>query len=245
MTEGERWTRDALQALRAADYAPAAWGRFLAASHGRAAASRAARPQLTRQARAWMAIGALGCLARRRGLVGWGVTAAMLEWHLGMVETEDGRPRALGAADACTLLRAWLAPAAARDPRPVLFAVAMATDAADGALARASEPTRLGRDLEGLVDVCFSAAVLRGLRRHGRLGRVAASAEGCRLAAGAAWAVRAAFAGAPPPPAGRALTPLRGAGLLAAAGGHRRLANRLVLVGAVASVALSAADRAS
>ncbi len=43
MTDGERWTREALAALRADGYAPGAWWRFLGASHGRAAATRADR----------------------------------------------------------------------------------------------------------------------------------------------------------------------------------------------------------
>ena len=81
----------------------------------------------------------------RPGLSGWAVTMAMLDWHLGMLETPDGRPRNLGAADAATLLRAWLVPAVADDPSPLINAVGFATDVLDGQLARASEPTRLGR----------------------------------------------------------------------------------------------------
>ena len=51
------------------------------------------------------------------------------------------------------------------------------TDALDGALARCAEPTRAGRDLEGLVDASFALAALRGLTRAGRLGRAAGLAS--------------------------------------------------------------------
>ena len=83
----------------------------------------------------------------------------MLDWHLGMVETEDGRARALGAADALTLGRVWLAPVALASPTPLVCAAGFATDALDGPLARAAEPTRAGRDLEGLADACFATAL--------------------------------------------------------------------------------------
>ncbi len=191
-----------------------------------------------------MVVGALAAVARGGGLAGWAITALMLDWHLGMVETEDGRRRALGPADACTLLRAWLVPLAAADPGPLVLAVALAPDGADGALARAGEPTRLGRDLEGLVDAAFAAAALRGLVRSGRLGRAAALAETARLAAGTAYVAAVYFrAAAAPAPgrlrAARMLTPVRAAGLLFAASGRRRLADRLVLAGAAASVTLT------
>jgi hypothetical protein len=37
----------------------------------------------------------------------------MLDWHLGMFETDDGRPRRLGPADALTLSRVSLVPTVA------------------------------------------------------------------------------------------------------------------------------------
>ncbi|MEA2191378.1 MAG: hypothetical protein QOI73_1499, partial [Solirubrobacteraceae bacterium] len=52
----------------------------------------------------------------------WALTWLMLDWHIGMVETEAGEPRNLGPADACTLLRVWLAPAAAARPQPWICA---------------------------------------------------------------------------------------------------------------------------
>lgn len=54
----------------------------------------------------------------RSGVAWWVLTCAMLDWHLGMLETDGGTPRELGAADALTLTGAWLAPLAGRPPRP-------------------------------------------------------------------------------------------------------------------------------
>jgi phosphatidylglycerophosphate synthase len=166
----------------------------------------------------------------------------MLDWHLGMVETEDGRPRPLGPADALTLLRAWLAPAVLDEPLPVLVAVAGASDVLDGILARAGEPTRIGRDLEGLADACFAAAALGGARRRGLVGPAVTAAELARLGAGFAYALAVWFgtAAAPDPAllrAARLTTPVRIGGLVAAGLGRRRLAEALVLGGCVASVA--------
>ena len=252
MTDGERWTREQLEALRREGYAPAAINRFLLASRRRAADQRAARPALARQAHRWIALGALAWAVgaatgrgpfRRRlgaGMVWWALTGLMLDWHLGMVETEDGRPRRLSAADACTLGRAWLVPVAADTPSPPVCLLALATDGLDGALARAGRPTRLGRDLEGVVDAAFAAAVVRGALRNGWLGRSAAAAECVRLAAGAAYTAAAYFgeARAPDPGvarAGRIATPVRAAGMVAAGLGRRRTGDALVWAAALAS----------
>jgi hypothetical protein len=245
-TEGELWTRAQLQRLRASRFHPAAVARLLIASQCRAARVRRARPELARREVRWALIGAAGWVGlalldvqpfRRRlraGLGGWAVTMAMLDWHLGMLETPAGRPRNLGPADAATLLRAWLVPAVADLPSPWLCAAGFASDALDGALARASEPTRLGRDLEGLVDAAFTLAALRGARRRRWLGRVAASCEAVRVGAGVAYAVGVYLgrARAPDPRllrAGRALAPVRAAGLILAARGRRRLADALLV----------------
>src|SRR5919202_467980 len=128
LTEGERWSREQLAALLEGRFSPASIGRFLLASQLRANAVRSDRPDLARQAWTWMAAGGGAWLIlagagaqpfRRRwrgGLAWWAATAVMLDWHLGMVETPDGRPCGLGPADAVTLLRAWLVPDA-RGPR--------------------------------------------------------------------------------------------------------------------------------
>ena len=250
MTEGERWALDALRELRAGGSV----ARFLVASHRRAAATRRGRPQLARQARAWIAIGVLAWAVprlrprARAGVAWWLAVALMLDWHLGMVESEDGEPRMLGPADACTLLRAWLVPLVAAEPRPLVVAIGFATDAADGALARRSVPTRAGRDLEGIVDAVFDFAAVRGTHRAGGLGRTAAALELARLTGGTVYALGSYFgAGRPPAPglarAARATAPLRAAGLIAAAAGHRRPAGILLGTGAVAGAAAAVRQR--
>ncbi len=261
MTDGERWVRDALAELRAGGLGPAGLARFLAASWRRASERRAARPELVRQARTWAGAGALAWVVpaalgvdpfRERlpsGLAWWGLTALMLDWHLGMVETEAGHPRSLGAADAFTLGRAWLVPLAAAGPAPVVCALAFASDVLDGVLARAAEPTRMGRDLEGAVDAAFTTAAVAGAVAHGRLGRGPAALEATRQAGGAAVALYAYFGrGAPPDPrlahAARATSPVRAAGILAAAAGHRRAADVLVAGGAVAGALAAFGARA-
>ena len=241
MTDGERWTREALAELRGRRSLTS----FLVAAHRRAAATRAERPRLTRQARAWSAAGAAAWLLppvrprARAGLAWWLGVALMLDWHLGMVETEDGEPRMLGPADFCTLLRAWLVPLAAQNPHPSVLALGLVTDAADGALARRAAPTRAGRDLEGLVDSAFAAASIRGLTRAGRLGRRSAALEAARLVGGFTYASAAYFGAGRPPAvslsrAGRPTAPLRAFALLAAASGRRRAGDVLLAAGAVA-----------
>ena len=204
--------------------------------------------------RAWIAIGASAWAAlalagrepyRRRCATfaaWWTLTWLMLDWHLGMLESEDGEPRNLAAADACTLARVWLVPAAADSPRPWICALAFATDGLDGHLARGAGPTRLGRDFEGLADAAFAAAALHGARRRGWLGRAAAGAELARVAAGVGYAtlVWLGTARAPDPRvlhAARVTTPLRAGGLVAAGLGRRRLAEGLVIAGAAFSAA--------
>jgi hypothetical protein len=188
MTPGERWASEELRALRAAGFRPRAWQRFLEASFDRAADSRRAYPALTRQARAWSGTALLaGHAARRaarsRGLAApsapawtaWSLTgAAMLDWHLGMLEGPHGERRdRLRAADALTLSRCWLAPFVAATtagaPFSTLIAAAGATDYLDGRLARRSGPTRLGRDLDTIADVAVKLAAARAARRAGWL----------------------------------------------------------------------------
>jgi phosphatidylglycerophosphate synthase len=171
----------------------------------------------------------------------------MLDWHLGMVETADGRPRPLAAADALTLARAWLVPVALDSPTPLVCAVAGATDVLDGRLARAAEPTRIGRDLEGLVDAGFGAVALCAALREKRIGRAVVLAEVARLGAGLGYALSVYFGRAEAPDrrvtrAARVTTPVRVAGLIAAGLGRRRLAGALVGGGALWSVAALAAS---
>jgi phosphatidylglycerophosphate synthase len=256
-TAGELWTRSELQRLRAAAFEPPAISDFLRASWRRAADVRRERPALAAQARRWVAAGAVAWLlpaaariqpfrrAAVPGLAWWAATGVMLDWHLGMVETPDGRPRPLGPADALTLTRAWLVPIAFAAPHPVVIAAGAATDALDGLVARRREPTRAGRDLEGLVDACFAAAALAGLRHAERIGRAPAAAELARLGCGLTYAVVVYFARATAPApvllgAARASTVLRLGGLVVAASGRRRAGDGLTLAGSAASFGLLA-----
>jgi phosphatidylglycerophosphate synthase len=189
MTAGERWAADELLALRASAFRPAAWQRFLSASFRRATESRRARPNVARQARAWAAAALLvGHAARRaarilgvaspsaRAWTAWSlVSAAMLDWHLGMLEGPDGERRdRLRAADALSLARAELAPfvAAAGVDAPrsraafsALIATGAVTDLLDGRLARRTGETRLGRDTDTVADVTLKLAAARAARQ--------------------------------------------------------------------------------
>ena len=242
-----------------ARFSPAAVLRFLASSQRRAAEVGRRRPDLRRQSRCWLAAGAAAWAlpaaagvepfrSRARGaLMWWALTAVMLDWHLGMVETEDGRARPLGPADALTLGRVWLAPVALASPTPLVCAAGFVSDALDGPLARATSPTRAGRDLEGLADACFATALLLGLRRRGAIGRTASAAELARLGAGLGYSVAVYFGRAEPPDrrllrAARLTTPMRAGGLLAAGAGRPRLGTALVAAGCCLSVALVAAE---
>ena len=258
LTAGERWAREQLALLRDAGYMPRATARFLAASQRRANEQRAARPATARRMRAWIAAGAAAwvalALARREPFAGatrsfvvwWALTWLMLDWHIGMLETEAGEPRNLGPADACTLLRVWLVPAAAARPQPWICAAGLASDGLDGVLARRGAPTRAGRDLEGLADATFAAAALRGAVRNGWLGRGAARAELGRIALGVGYSAAIWFGRARAPEAhvlhaARAATPLRAAGLVAAGLERRRVADALVIGGALCSALATAA----
>lgn len=254
-TAGERWAHDELERLRAAAFAPAAVGGFLRASWERASDTRAARPDLARQAWTWSAAGAAawcglaaaGCEPFRRrarsGLVWWGGVALMLDWHLGLVETEDGRPRPLGAADALTLSRAWLVPVLADDVVPAAVLAAALSDVLDGVASRAAEPTRAGRDLEGLVDGLVFLAALDAARRRRLVSRPVLAVESVRLIAGLTYATGHYFArsGSADPRvvhAARVAAPLRMAGLLAAGLRRRRAADALLLAGSATGIAL-------
>jgi phosphatidylglycerophosphate synthase len=202
MTAGERWAQVELDALRAAGFRPRAWWRFLVASWRRASATRSEQPALTRQARRWASVGlAAGIGAQRAGkrlglpaptqrtwLVWWLAIAAMLEWHLGMLEGPDGQARQrLRSADAVTLTRIGLAPFVAATDGGAAFsalvATAGATDFVDGWLARRDGTSRLGRDLDTTADVVLKLAAARAARRAGWLTPATASLlAGCQVA---------------------------------------------------------------
>jgi len=210
LTDGEQWAADALTALRADRFAPRAVARFLRESLDRATETRARRGQLARQARLWSlggagaAFGLREALAlrgvgapSRHALVSWcAVDALMLDWHLGMVQEQQGESRArLSTADALTLSRGALAPFAAAAPPDgpwfmLLLALAGASDLLDGQLARRMGPTRFGRDFDTLADLAFRAAAIRGAARASWLPPPAVRALLGRqllLTTGAAW----------------------------------------------------------
>jgi phosphatidylglycerophosphate synthase len=253
LTEGERWTVDALAELRARRFRPRAWRRFLERSLRRSAEARAARAEMAAQARRWAAIGGaawiVACALSRRhacvrlncaaGLAWWAAVWRMLDWHLGMAEGGDGVPRRrLSPADAVTLLRFWLVPlvAGVRDSRrglPAVIIVGGAGDWLDGALARRSGHTRLGRDLDTTADLAFLSVAATAARRADRLPALGAWAVGARHAAGLALALTAFFGRARRPAIrarpGGAL--LRVGGLVLAVTGARRTGTALLLAG--------------
>jgi phosphatidylglycerophosphate synthase len=215
----------------------------------RAGAARRDRPAMARQARAWGAAGAvawaLACRASGRrtpvlaGLLWWLAVWQMLDWHLGMAEGGDGRPRErLSAADAVTLARFWLvpaAPAAARSPAglPALIAAGGLTDWLDGELARRRGRTRLGRDLDTTADLAFLVAVAVSARRAGRLGAAGFWALAGRHGLGFAFALGAVF-GRARRPAVRARpwdAALRIGGLVAHTAGLRRSGGAVLVAG--------------
>ncbi len=120
----------------------------------------------------------------------------MLDWHLGMVQEQQGEFRGrLSTADALTLSRAALAPFAAAAPPDgpwfmLLLALAGASDLLDGQLARRTAPTRFGRDFDTLADLVFRAAAIRGAARAGWIPPPPVRALLARqllLTTGAAW----------------------------------------------------------
>src|SRR3954447_26528331 len=155
----------------------------------------------------------------------------MLDWHLGMVEREDGSARPLAPADALTLARLWAAPVVRRHPEPWLLAAGLATDLADGLLARRAGPTRLGRDFDSTADTLFLDATLRGaVERHGLDPRLLAL-ERARLLVGTAVTLWSYFGGSQPAPAQTNRGPaavLAAAGALLAVGGRPRAAEALI-----------------
>ncbi len=144
---------------------------------------------MARQARVWGAGGAVvwvaACAAAHRrgdlrlrlipGLVWWFGVWQMLDWHLGMAEGGDGDPRErLSPADAITLARFWLVPAAlgtAGSTRglPTIIVVGALSDWLDGNLARRRGRTRLGRDLDTTADLAFLTTAAIAARSKGRL----------------------------------------------------------------------------
>jgi phosphatidylglycerophosphate synthase len=253
LTDGERWTVDALVELRVGGYRPRAWLRFVDRSLERSAQARRARPEMAMQVRRWTGVGGAGWLVachlargrpdvrlnRGAGLAWWLAVGQMLDWHLGMAEGGDGvRRERLSPADALTLARFWLVPlvAGVRDSRrglPAAIAAGGLTDWLDGALARRHGRTRLGRDLDTTADLALLTTAAIAARSAGRLPKLGASALGARHAAGLALALAAVLGRARRPairarPAGAAL---RVGGLLLAVAGAPRIGTTLLVTG--------------
>jgi phosphatidylglycerophosphate synthase len=232
LTEGERWSRELLDRLRAERFGAAAWRRFFGDAFVRARVVRARRAGLVRQSRRWGLAGLVAALPFGvRAAGSWAAWWAMVDWHLGMAETAEGAPRGLGSADALTLGRLWAAPIVRRRPQPWIVALGMASDLADGLLARRAGPTRLGRDLDSTADTLFLDAALRGaVDRHGLDARLLAF-ERARLLVGTAVTLRSYFGGSEPAPAQANRGPaavLAGAGALLAVSGRVKVAEALL-----------------
>jgi phosphatidylglycerophosphate synthase len=232
LTEGEQWSRALLDRLRAEGFSVGAWRRFLGDALRRSRVIRARRPELVRQSRRWGGAGLAAALPfGARVSAEWAFWWAMVDWHLGMVETAEGQRRPFGAADALTLARLWAAPVVRRHPEPWLVCLGMATDLLDGPLARRSGPTRLGRDFDSTADTLFLDSALRGaVHRHGLDARLL-GLERARLLVGTAVTFRSYFGSSEPAPQqqNRGLAAvLAASGALLATSGHRRLAEPLI-----------------
>jgi hypothetical protein len=232
LTEGELWSRALLDRLRAERFTGPAWRRFFGDGFERARAVRARRPALVAQSRRWGAAGLVAAVPfGPRPAVSWALWWAMIDWHLGMLETRAGQERPLAAADALTLARLWAAPVVRRHPEPWLVAAGMATDLLDGALARRAGPTRLGRDFDSTADTVFLNAALRGAsERHGLDPRLV-DLERARLVVGAAVTLGSYFGDSEPAPTqqNRGLAAVLAAvGALLAVAGRPRVAEPLI-----------------
>ena len=179
MTEGEAWTREILRELRADSYRWGAWMRFLANSFARARVTRAERAKEHRQTllagaaglAVWAAVAGFHPWLALAGTAWWLLAIAMVDWHLGMLEDEPGRPlRGLGLPNMLSLARAGVVPlllVAAPSLLAAILIAAGATDAIDGRLARArGEETRLGVWLDGGADALVLSAAAVGAARQ-------------------------------------------------------------------------------
>jgi phosphatidylglycerophosphate synthase len=196
MTGGEAWAQEILRELRAEGYRLRAWRRFLARSFERAQLQRRERQREHRQVLLVAAVGLAGwggvaILRPWLALVGalwWTGVTAMLDWHLGMLEDEHGRPlRRLGLPNLLSLARAGLVPALPVVSPPLLATLlipAALGDVIDGSLARRRhEETRLGVWLDGSADTFVLSAAAVGAGRYGLLPWWAASLVIARQAA--------------------------------------------------------------
>jgi phosphatidylglycerophosphate synthase len=249
LTEGELWSRELLDRLRAERFTTRAWRRFFAEAFRRSRVIRGRRPELVAQSRRWGGIGLIGALPfGARATASWALWWALIDWHLGMVETPAGRERPLSVADSLTLARLWAAPVVRRHPEPWLVAAGMATDLLDGVLARRAGPTRLGRDFDSTADTVFLDAALQGAAERHALDPRLLALERARLLVGTAVTFASYFGASEPAPAQQNRGPaavLAAAGALLAVSGRRRLAEPLIgaAIGYRTLIRLRARDR--
>lgn len=135
-----------LRDLRAGSWLPAAWLGFLAAALARSSREAARRPAAVAQATTLHALVAIASGRRRWPAVSWAMTVL----HLGQL----GRRRTLGADNLLTLTRANL-PAFGSAPTELLALTALASDIADGRLARRRGGTLFGAYADSFADAAF------------------------------------------------------------------------------------------
>jgi phosphatidylglycerophosphate synthase len=148
-------TDELLAGLRAGQWQPDAWARFLVSSARRSVQQAVRHPRALTEVTVLHAALALsaGSRGRRWVAVSWAMAAA----HLGMLEDRSS----LGAASVVTLLRANLPALGARAARhPALVrwlpALALASDLADGRVARRrGTVTAFGTHADSLADAAF------------------------------------------------------------------------------------------
>src|SRR4051812_699623 len=141
LTEGELWSRELLDRLRAERFTPGAWRRFFGDGFRRARVVRARRPALVAQSRTWGAAGGGAALPLGPpAAASWAAWWAMGGWHPGVVGTAGGRERGAAAGGPLTLARLLAVPIVRRHPEPWLGSAPMATHLLDGLLARPRRP---------------------------------------------------------------------------------------------------------
>lgn len=151
MRLGQEQSRQATNALlaqlRSGRFSAGAWGRFVRQTLARSADQAWRHPRaLGELSVLHLAIAAACPPSRRR----WVASSWLLAvTHLGML----GPARSIGAANVVSLLRANLP--AIGSGQPWLGMVAMATDKADGLLARRAGPTHFGHYADSLADSAF------------------------------------------------------------------------------------------
>jgi phosphatidylglycerophosphate synthase len=180
VTEGEAWARELLRELRTDGYRARAWLRFLARSFERARRTRWQRRREHRQVvlvgaaglAVWASVASLRPWLALAGGLWWLLAIAMLDWHLGMLEDEHGRPlHRLGLPNLLSLARVAVVPVLPIASPGTLAAIVVAAgliDGIDGPLARRrQEETRLGVWLDGGADTLALSAAAVGAARHG------------------------------------------------------------------------------